>query len=154
MREAGFTEEEIARWEKSATHPSRSFLGKDRDDEARNIKDVKWKPRGEEREWDVGKVVEKDAPSTTSSGREEGKEEDGTEEHTSRTERKRKRKRRVEIPGKEKSSLKLEPQNREQLSRKPKPHHHEKPSASNADASSAWLHPRNGLLKQFKMALG
>jgi hypothetical protein len=54
MREAGFTDEEIARWEKTSTHPSRTLLGGSTEAEG-DVRDVKWKKRGEEREWDVGK---------------------------------------------------------------------------------------------------
>ena len=45
LREAGFTEEEVQKWEKSG--PS----GEKREE------DVVWKGRGEGREWDRGKVV-------------------------------------------------------------------------------------------------
>ena len=58
MREAGFTDEEIRRWEKSATHPSRTLLGgRGDDDRDGDLSGVKWKKRGEEREWDVGMDV-------------------------------------------------------------------------------------------------
>ena len=45
MREAGFDEEAIGRWE-------RSGVG----EKEKGWEDVRWKGRGEEREWDVGKV--------------------------------------------------------------------------------------------------
>jgi hypothetical protein len=67
MREAGFTDEEIVRWEKSSSHPSRTLLGASEDREG-DVRSVKWKKRGEEREWDVGKVFNEDA----SSGDEDG----------------------------------------------------------------------------------
>ena len=45
MREAGFDEEAIGRWEKSGPG-----------EQERGLEDVRWKRKGEEREWDVGKV--------------------------------------------------------------------------------------------------
>ncbi|KAL8763853.1 MAG: hypothetical protein Q9184_000449 [Pyrenodesmia sp. 2 TL-2023] len=45
LRAAGFTDEEVAKWEKG---------GEDR------VEDVKWKGPGEGREWDRGKVVKED----------------------------------------------------------------------------------------------
>ncbi|KAL9117582.1 MAG: hypothetical protein Q9187_005881 [Circinaria calcarea] len=45
LRSAGFTEEEVSKWEKG---------GEKREE------DVKWKERGEGREWDRGKVVDED----------------------------------------------------------------------------------------------
>ena len=46
LRAAGFTEEEVAKWEKG---------GEKREE------DVRWKGKGESREWDRGKVVDKDS---------------------------------------------------------------------------------------------
>ncbi|OAL34353.1 hypothetical protein AYO20_06406 [Fonsecaea nubica] len=51
MKDAGFTAEEITRWEKSAS-TSRGLLANDDDGD---VRDVKWRKRGEEREWDIGK---------------------------------------------------------------------------------------------------
>lgn len=48
LRAAGFTEEEIERWEKGKE-------GKEKD-----VEDVKWRKRGEGREWDRGKVLTED----------------------------------------------------------------------------------------------
>ena len=45
MRSAGFTEEEIAKWEKG---------GEKREE------DLRWRGHGEGREWDRGKVIEVD----------------------------------------------------------------------------------------------
>ena len=45
MRDAGFDEEAIGRWEKSGPG-----------EKERGWEDVQWKRKGEEREWDVGKV--------------------------------------------------------------------------------------------------
>jgi len=45
LREAGFTDEQVQKWEK----------GKKKDEE-----DVKWSARGQAREWDIGKVVGED----------------------------------------------------------------------------------------------
>ncbi|KIW90331.1 uncharacterized protein Z519_08975 [Cladophialophora bantiana CBS 173.52] len=55
MKDAGFSEEEIKRWEKSAS--SRTLLAGNGDggEEEGNIRDVRWRKKGEEREWDVGK---------------------------------------------------------------------------------------------------
>ncbi|KEF58162.1 uncharacterized protein A1O9_06088 [Exophiala aquamarina CBS 119918] len=57
LREAGFGDAEIERWEKSATRPTFSSGGSGGGD-ARDgdIRDVKWRKRGEEKEWDSGKV--------------------------------------------------------------------------------------------------
>jgi len=49
LRAAGFTEEEIEKWEKGGKG------GKEKCEE-----DVKWSKRGERREWDKGKVVDED----------------------------------------------------------------------------------------------
>lgn len=49
LREAGFGEGEVRRWEESAT-----ATGTERE---KGVEDVKWKGKGEEREWDAGKVV-------------------------------------------------------------------------------------------------
>ena len=43
MRAAGFTEEEVSKWEKGGE---------------KKEEDVRWKGRGEGREWDRGKVVD------------------------------------------------------------------------------------------------
>lgn len=54
MREAGFGDEEIERWEKSAlTTKGGSLLADDGD---RDVRDVKWRKRGEDKEWDSGKI--------------------------------------------------------------------------------------------------
>lgn len=50
LRAAGFTEDEIARWEKS--RPPGSGGGNREGD----VEDVRWRKRGEGREWDRGKV--------------------------------------------------------------------------------------------------
>jgi len=47
LRLAGFGETEIAKWEKSDTNG----------DKERDIGDVKWVAKSEEREWDRGKVM-------------------------------------------------------------------------------------------------
>lgn len=49
LREAGFAEEEVRRWEESGN-------GKEK-----GVEDVRWRGQGEVREWDAGKVVECDA---------------------------------------------------------------------------------------------
>ena len=45
MREAGFDEQAISKWEKGGA-----------EQKERGWEDVRWKRKGEEREWDVGKV--------------------------------------------------------------------------------------------------
>lgn len=52
MREAGFGDEEIERWEKSAPMTGRGSLLADDGD----VRDVKWRKRGEDKEWDSGKI--------------------------------------------------------------------------------------------------
>lgn len=54
MREAGFGEADIKRWEKSALRAG-GASGADGD-----VEDVVWSKKGEGREWDRGKVVEGD----------------------------------------------------------------------------------------------
>ncbi|KIW35494.1 uncharacterized protein PV07_02189 [Cladophialophora immunda] len=54
MKDAGFTEEEITRWKKSAS-TSRTPLTSGGDEQG-DVRDVKWRKKGEEREWDVGKT--------------------------------------------------------------------------------------------------
>jgi hypothetical protein len=63
LRAAGFTEEEIGKWEKG---------GEKREE------DVKWAKKGEGREWDRGKVIDDDGIVTTGAswGRLEGAEDD------------------------------------------------------------------------------
>ena len=74
MKEAGFTEEEIAKWETSASATSTKkqsgiFGEDDRERDEGDLSNVKWKKQGEEREWDVGKEklgvvhVDTDKPS-------------------------------------------------------------------------------------------
>ncbi len=48
MREAGFGEGEVKRWEEA-----QSAVGS----REKGAEDVKWNRKGEEREWDAGKVV-------------------------------------------------------------------------------------------------
>ncbi len=48
MREAGFGEEEVAKWESSGG----MTMGRERE---RGVEDVRWRAKGEEREWDAGK---------------------------------------------------------------------------------------------------
>jgi hypothetical protein len=52
LRTAGFTEAEVAKWEKS---DSRVDGNRDGD-----VEEVKWAKKGEAREWDRGKVVDED----------------------------------------------------------------------------------------------
>lgn len=49
MREAGFGEEEIKRWETTTSRPNAAEGNED-------ARHVKWRKKGEEREWDAGKV--------------------------------------------------------------------------------------------------
>ncbi|EME38612.1 hypothetical protein DOTSEDRAFT_139968 [Dothistroma septosporum NZE10] len=49
LRAAGFTEEEVDKWEKGGTRGS---------NEEGDVESVKWNKKGEGREWDRGKVVE------------------------------------------------------------------------------------------------
>lgn len=49
LKSAGFTEEEVQKWEKGGE---------------RTEEDVRWKGRGEGREWDRGKVVGEDGVET------------------------------------------------------------------------------------------
>lgn len=46
LRDAGFDDEEVKRWEDSANGNGRE----------KGAEDVRWRSRGEEREWDAGKV--------------------------------------------------------------------------------------------------
>lgn len=55
LRAAGFSEEEVRRWE-----GSNGLLGRDDTSREKDIDDVKWKKKGEGREWDHGKVVGED----------------------------------------------------------------------------------------------
>lgn len=50
MRQAGFTEAEVAKWEKGKS-------GGGQDGGEGREEDVRWRGRGEGREWDRGKVV-------------------------------------------------------------------------------------------------
>jgi len=77
MREAGFGADEIERWEKSsstttAAAAARGGLAKG------DVRDVKWRKRGEEKEWDVGKVrlSDEDLHSDSSSDKDEDEDED------------------------------------------------------------------------------
>lgn len=49
LRAAGFTDVEVANWEKS---------GASRDDGEKDIRDVRWNSKSEGREWDRGKKVD------------------------------------------------------------------------------------------------
>jgi hypothetical protein len=49
LRAAGFTDEQVGRWEKR---------GKRTAEEEGDIEDVKWAKKGEGREWDRGKMVD------------------------------------------------------------------------------------------------
>lgn len=51
LREAGFNDRDIKKWEDSGRE--------------KGIEDVRWSKKGEEREWDVGKVDLDEAPATT-----------------------------------------------------------------------------------------
>jgi hypothetical protein len=51
LREAGFTEEEVERWKKSAAFPNGGESGE------KDAMEVRWRRQGEGREWDRGKVV-------------------------------------------------------------------------------------------------
>ncbi|TLD22171.1 hypothetical protein PspLS_08067 [Pyricularia sp. CBS 133598] len=54
LRAAGFTDDQIKKWEKSEKTLA---AGADADV---NIEDVRWAKKGEQREWDLGKKVDKD----------------------------------------------------------------------------------------------
>lgn len=57
MREAGFTQEEITRWQMTgSSSTSQRSQGGDADAN-RDLRDVRWSKKGEEREWDVGKTA-------------------------------------------------------------------------------------------------
>ncbi|KIX97053.1 uncharacterized protein Z520_07167 [Fonsecaea multimorphosa CBS 102226] len=62
MKDAGFTDAEIERWEKSS---SRTLLGGGSGKDEGDVRDVKWRKKGEEREWDIGKER---SPSPSVSG--------------------------------------------------------------------------------------
>jgi hypothetical protein len=53
LREAGFGEDEVKKWEESNT----VAVGREKE---KGVEDVRWKGRGEEREWDLGKVMLKE----------------------------------------------------------------------------------------------
>ncbi len=52
LREAGFGDEEIERWERTAAAPSSSL------ETEKDLADVRWRRKGEEREWDAGKPTQ------------------------------------------------------------------------------------------------
>lgn len=55
LKAAGFTEEEIERWEKSGVAGGGGASGREKD-----VEDVRWRRKGEGREWDRGKVLDED----------------------------------------------------------------------------------------------
>lgn len=52
LRAAGFSEEEVGRWEKSSAFPNGDGHGE------KDFSDVRWSKKGEGREWDRGKVLD------------------------------------------------------------------------------------------------
>lgn len=53
LRAAGFTDEEVERWERSGS-------GKGGQGDEKDVQDVRWSKKGEGREWDRGKVVDEE----------------------------------------------------------------------------------------------
>lgn len=126
MREAGFGEDEIKRWEKTAT--TTSTMSTWSGDGNLGVLDVKWRRKGEGREWDAGKVQD-----------EEEKEDDDA------------------LVGD--AGAYFEPKD------PVAPHRLQKASSSSGankrssggrsrSIDKAWRRPDNGLLKQFRTALG
>ena len=54
LRDAGFTEDEVRKWE------GNSGLRSEEDGVQKDVEDVRWRKRGEGREWDRGKVMSED----------------------------------------------------------------------------------------------
>lgn len=57
LRQAGFTEDEVSKWEKGKGGVGLGGEGRE--------EDVRWKGRGEGREWDQGKTVNEDGAIET-----------------------------------------------------------------------------------------
>jgi hypothetical protein len=55
LRAAGFSEDEVKKWEKGS-----GLVGEGNDGAEKDIDDVRWTKKGESREWDRGKVVGED----------------------------------------------------------------------------------------------
>jgi hypothetical protein len=125
MREAGFTESEVSRWEKSSTHASKTLL--DGEQREGNVDSVRWKGRGETREWDRGKEIPNESDDADEvDGEDRGGRLspvggfDGVDESLVET----------------KTISKI------------------KEKRMKASGDEAWARPKNGLLKQFQKALG
>ena len=65
LRAAGFSEDEVKKWEKGGGGVAGGEEGKE--------EDVRWKGRGEGREWDRGKVVGTDGSVVLGGGQEFGR---------------------------------------------------------------------------------
>jgi hypothetical protein len=139
MREAGFGDEEIERWEKSAATrrilPGGGAGGSEAD--GRDIRDVKWRKRGEEKEWDSGKVK---LDNLDDGDNDDDKAED------SRNEISRRR-----LKGNNTPSVK--DKNRPPASASASASARAK-STSNGNLDDVWQRKDSGFVKQFRKALG
>lgn len=55
LRAAGFSEDEVRKWE-----GENGLLGRESASGEKDVDDVRWRKKGEGREWDHGKVVDED----------------------------------------------------------------------------------------------
>ncbi|KIV80744.1 hypothetical protein PV11_08226 [Exophiala sideris] len=119
MREAGFGDDEIERWEKTSSRTGTTFADTEGD-----VKDVRWAKKGEQREWDAGKV------SPIGNSDEDSDDLD-------------------DIPGRlgaSKKRTRTDPIASVSTTRKG--------AAGKSSGNEAWKRPDNALLKQFRNALG
>ncbi|KAI1610320.1 hypothetical protein EDD36DRAFT_322305 [Exophiala viscosa] len=126
MREAGFKEDEIKRWETTTTSAktSRSGAFADRDNEG-DLKNVKWAKKGEQREWDAGKV------SPVGHSDQDSDDLDNTPGRLGAS--------------KKRSQIRVSASANGSASGK---------TATAAKGNDAWKRPDSALLKQFRNALG
>ncbi|EXJ85381.1 hypothetical protein A1O1_05745 [Capronia coronata CBS 617.96] len=121
MREAGFDEDEIERWKSASSRQTMRDGDGDPD-----IQHVKWRRKGEPREWDAGKLQDEDAVDSLVQVANESSEPD-------------------KVQPRQKGSASSSVPPTTTTSRR---------GSVGRSIEKAWRGPENGLLKQFRSALG
>lgn len=143
MREAGFGDEEIERWEKSAATRRGLPGGGGSEADSRDIRDVKWRKRGEEKEWDSGKV--------RLGNLDDGADDDYDDEDDIKADDHRREISRSRLKGNNNNTPSVKDKNRPPASASTSAR---AKSSAEGNLDDVWQRKDSGFVKQFRRALG